>query len=195
MAAASIAQVRAEDRSRAIATIVSAFVDDPVERWLFPDLEQYRANFGEFVAAFAGEAFDRETVWTLGDHFHAVALWLAPGATVDEATIAAVLTDAVADERHEDLFSVLEQMDAAHPTFTHWYLPWLGVAPEAQGNGSGGQLLVHGLAIADDDHLPVFLETPNPRTIPFYSRHGFSVTAESRAGSCPPVTSMLRAAR
>jgi ribosomal protein S18 acetylase RimI-like enzyme len=173
---------------------VSAFASDPVERWLFPDLEQYQTRFGEFVAAFAGEAFDQLTVWTLGD-FHAVAVWLAPGAAVDETTIAAVLTDAVADEQHEDMFSVLEQMDRAHPTFEHWYLPWLGVLPDAQGAGRGGQLLEHGLTIVDNDHLPAYLETPNPRTIAFYERHGFAVTAESRSGSCPLVISMLRDAR
>jgi ribosomal protein S18 acetylase RimI-like enzyme len=194
MPAPSIAQVQTDSRARAIATIVSAFASDPVERWLFRDLEQYQTRFGEFVAAFAGEAFDQLTVWTLGD-FHAAAVWLAPGAAVDETTIAAVLTDAVADEQHEDMFSVLEQMDRAHPTFEHWYLPWLGVLPDAQGAGRGGQLLEHGLTIVDNDHLPAYLETPNPRTIAFYERHGFAVTAESRSGSCPPVISMLRDAR
>jgi GNAT superfamily N-acetyltransferase len=194
MPAPLIAQVQNDSGARAIATIVSAFVSDPVERWLFPDLEQYRTRFGEFVAAFAGEAFDQLTVWALGD-FRAVAMWLAPGAAVDETTIAAVLTNAVADEQHEDMFSVLEQMDRAHPTFEHWYLPWLGVLPDAQGAGHGGQLLEHGLMIVDTDHLPAYLETPNPRTIAFYERHGFAVTAESRSGSCPPVISMLRDAR
>ena len=92
MPAPSIAQVQDDSGARAIATIVTAFVSDPVERWLFPDLEQYRTRFGEFVAAFAGGAFDQLTRWSLGD-FRAVAMWLAPGAAVDETTIAAVLTD------------------------------------------------------------------------------------------------------
>ena len=93
------------------------------------------------------------------------------------------------------MFSVLEQMDRAHPTFEHWYLPWLGVLPDEQGSGFGGRLLEHGLEIVDQHHLPAYLETPNPRTTAFYERHGFAVTAESRSGSCPPVTSMLRDAR
>ena len=81
MPAPSIAQVQNDSRASAIATVVSAFASDPVERWLFPDLEQYQTRFGEFVAAFAGEAFDRLTVWTLGD-FRAVAVWLAPAESV-----------------------------------------------------------------------------------------------------------------
>ena len=101
----------------------------------------------------------------------------------------------MASEQHEDMFSVLEQMDPAHPTFEHWYLPWLGVVAGAQGEGLGGQLLEHGLARVDQSHLPAFLETPNPRTIAFYERQGFVVTAESQSGDCPVVTSMLREAR
>jgi ribosomal protein S18 acetylase RimI-like enzyme len=84
-------------------------------------------------------------------------------------------------------------MDAAHPTFPHWYLPWLGVDPARRGTGLGGDLLEQCLAIVDADRLPAYLETPNPRTISFYERHGFEVTSMATAGECPPVTSMLRA--
>jgi GNAT superfamily N-acetyltransferase len=94
--------------------------------------------------------------------------------------------------KHEALFSILEQMDAAHPTYSHWYLPWLGVDPDRQGMGFGGELLRRCLEIVDADRLPAFLETPNPRTIPFYERHGFRTIGAARAGNCPPVTSMLR---
>lgn len=191
MGASSIAQVEIGDRDRAISVIVSAFTEDPVERWLFPDPVQYRTHFAAFVAAFAGDAIHQQTAWTVGD-FNAAALWLAPGAAVDEQAIVAALADGVAPEQHEETFSVLEQMDRAHPAFEHWYLPWLGVVLDAQGSGLGGRLLEHGLAIVDRDHLPVYLETPNPRTVSFYERHGFVVSAESQAGRCPPVISMLR---
>ena len=60
---------------------------------------------------------------------------------------------------------------------------------------SRGKLLEPGLAIVDDSHLPAYLETPNPRTIPFDERNGFAVKAESQSGSCSPVISMLREAR
>lgn len=179
------------DREAIISTLVSAFVEDPVERWLFPDLEQYSRHFPEFVAAFASEAFDRRTVWTLGE-LSAVALWLPPGAQPDGDAIVEVLSRSVAPTRHADMFAVLDQMDEGHPGFPHWYLPWLGVRPTMQGAGLGGRLLAHCLANVDADRVPAFLETPNPRTVPFYERHGFEVTAVAQAGACPPVTLMLR---
>jgi GNAT superfamily N-acetyltransferase len=151
-------------------------------------------RFPQFVTAFAGDAFEHGTVWRLGD-FQAVAIWLAPDAQQNEGRIISVLGEAVANERHEDMFSVVEQMAQAHPSFRHWYLPWLGVEPDCQGSGLGGRLLSACLTRVDADHLPAYLETPNPRTVPFYERHGFDVTAVSQAGGCPPVTSMLREGR
>ena len=59
----------------------------------------------------------------------------------------------------------------------------------------GSRLLARGLARVDADRLPAYLETPNPRTVAFYERHGFAVVATSQAGDCPPITSMLRSAR
>ena len=80
---------------------------------------------------------------------------------------------------------VIGQMDKAHPRFPLWYLPWLGVDPALQGQGLGGELMEHCLRIVDKDRLPAYLETPNPRTIPFYKRYGFELTGEARAGTMP----------
>jgi ribosomal protein S18 acetylase RimI-like enzyme len=120
---------------------------------------------------------------------------LPPGTEPDADTIAAVLTDSVSVDKHGDTFSVLDQMGAAHPRYLHWYLPWLGVQSGSQGRGLGGQLMRHCLEIVDASHLPAYLETPNPRNISFYERHGFATTGSAQAGSCPPITFMLRAAR
>ena len=190
----SFAPARASDQARVIATIVSAFIEDPVERWLFPEPFQYLTHFPTFVAAFGGAAFAQQSVWTLGE-FAAAAVWIPPGGEADAETIVAVLRESVSPSQHADTFAVLEQMDEAHPSYPHWYLPWLGVDPAYRGAGLGGQLLTRCLQIVDDDHMPAFLETPNPRTISFYERHGFQVTSVAQAGACPPVTSMVRDAR
>jgi hypothetical protein len=80
MSAISFSPVRDDEQARAFATLVSAFTDDPVERWLYPEPQQYLTHFPEFLAAFGGQAFDEQTVWSLGE-FSAVALWLPPGRT------------------------------------------------------------------------------------------------------------------
>lgn len=190
----TIASVDKSDEARVIATLVSAFIADPVERWLFAEPLQYLTQFARFVAAFGSGGFDSETVFSLGD-FAAVAMWIPPGGEPDADAIASVLSESVPAAQQADTFSVLEQMDAAHPKDMHWYLPWLGVDSARQGAGLGAELLKQCLARVDADHLPAFLETPNPRTVPFYERHGFVLTSVSQAGACPPMTSLRRPAR
>ena len=180
--------------SRAFDTLLLAFAGDPVERWMYPGARQYLTHFPAFLEAFAGPAAAAETVWRLGD-FSGVALWLPPGTEPDGESMLSVISTSVASEKHADLYAVGEQMSLAHPTFPHWYLPWFGVDPALQGSGLGGELMMHCLRIVDRDHLPAYLETPSPRTVAFYERHGFEVTGEARAGACPPVVFMLRSAR
>jgi ribosomal protein S18 acetylase RimI-like enzyme len=181
-------------RQRAITTIVAAFADDPVERWLFPDRDAYLTHFPNFVAALGGRAFEQGTAWSV-EGLSAVALWLPPETEPDAEAIGTILSETVAAHKHDELFSVLEQMDERHPALSHWYLPWLGVRPDDQRRGLGSELLAQCLTLIDAEALPAYLETPNPRTIPLYRRHGFEVVGEVRAGSCPPLTLMLRPAR
>ncbi len=193
MGDAAVSRLRVDDESAAIATVVSAFAADPVERWLYPADEDYERHFPEFATAFGGEAFEAGTAWGLDGHA-AVALWLGPGMAADGEAVGAVLAETVAADKQEELFAVVEQLREAHIEEPHWYLPWLAVEPGRQGEGLGGRLLAHFLEIVDGTGLPAFLETPNPRNIGPYERHGFVVTATTRSASCPPLTSMLRPA-
>jgi len=193
MTVRAFSRVREEDSARALDVLVLAFSADPVERWMYAEPREYLNHFPAFLSAFAGNAFAEESVWSLGE-FSAVALWLPPGTEPDGDAIVAVLTESVAPEKHEDVLAVLGQMDEAHPSFPHWYLPWFGVDPTLQGRGLGGELMESCLRVLDED-LPVYLETPNPRSIPFYERFGFETTGVAQAGGCPPITFMLRGAR
>jgi GNAT superfamily N-acetyltransferase len=183
-----------DEQAIALANLVLAFAADPVERWLYPQPDTYLGSFRRFLVAFGGRAFEEQTAWKIGA-CSAVALWLPPGAEPDGDSLVATLTDSVAPDQHDVMFAVLDQMEEAHPTYPHWYLPWLGVDPAMQGRGLGTQLMKPCLEVVDQTHLPAYLETPNPRTIPFYERLGFKVTGEAQAGSCPPITCMLRQAR
>jgi ribosomal protein S18 acetylase RimI-like enzyme len=142
MSRLSFSQVPNSCGAQAYEVLVSAFMDDPVERWLHPEMSKYLEHFPQFLATFGGAAFDTGTVWRLGD-FSAVALWLPPGAGADGDAIGALLSETVSSEKHGDAFAVLEQMDAAHPTYPHWYLPWFGVDATLQGRGLGGELMAH----------------------------------------------------
>jgi ribosomal protein S18 acetylase RimI-like enzyme len=191
VAAHTFTQVAADQRSAVLATLVSAFAADPVERWLYPDEQQYRTHFPRFLDAYGGRSFAQGTVWAATD-LKAVALWLPPGSEADGGAIVSVLTESVSTDKHEEMYDVLGQMEAAHPTYPHWYLPWLGVDGSSQGRGLGDSLLGYCLEFVDRAGLPSYLETPNPRTVPFYQRHGFTVTGTTVSPTCPPLTFMTR---
>lgn len=192
MADLNFAVVVPAEQGRAIGTLVSAFQDDPVERWLYPEDAQYRRHFPAFIAAFGGTALRDQTVWRLGD-FDAVAFWFGPGREPDGEAVVQVLLTTTCHDLHADSIATLEQMAAGHPSTPHWYLPWFGVDRQLHGRGLGTRLMRNCLEMVDETGFPAYLETPNPRTVPFYERAGFSVTSVAQAGACPPITLMQRA--
>jgi acetyltransferase (GNAT) family protein len=61
----------------------------------------------------------------------------------------------------------------------HWYLWALGVDPACQGRGRGCQLVRTVLRQARARDLPCYLDTENPRNVPFYQRLGFRLVSET----------------
>ncbi len=50
----------------------------------------------------------------------------------------------------------------------------------------------YALARCDRDHAPAYLESSNPRNIPFYRRYGFEPLGAIQVGSSPTLVPMLR---
>jgi ribosomal protein S18 acetylase RimI-like enzyme len=61
-----------------------------------------------------------------------------------------------------------------------WYLPWLGVDPEAQRSGVGAALLGDMFRRSDASGVACLLETEKQANVPYYERHGFRVVASGR---------------
>jgi len=75
-----------------------------------------------------------------------------------------------------------KRIKAQHPQspFTHlWYI---GVAPQAQGNGHGTALLERIIADSAAQHRPVCLETSTRRNLPLYQKAGFRIFHEETLG-------------
>ncbi|MBN1335548.1 MAG: GNAT family N-acetyltransferase [Deltaproteobacteria bacterium] len=75
----------------------------------------------------------------------------------------------------------------------HWYLWALAVDPDSQGKGVGNDLLAPGLERADQQGLPVYLETHDFDNIAYYQRHGFEqIRSEQVPGLDLPFWCLLR---
>ena len=85
--------------------------------------------------------------------------------------------------------------DQAHKRVAHgahWYIWSLGVNPACQGHGFGGQLVRTVLRQAEAQGKPCYLDTENPRNVPFYGQFGFRQVSETPiAGSDVRVYPML----
>ena len=175
----------------AIATLVLAFDADPVIRWTFPQQDRFLHHFPALASLLGAGAFEAGTVDRTDDGAGA-ALWVPPGSPQDDEALVGLLVRSVDEQRHPVTFAFLEQVGEHHPGEPHWYLPFIGVDPVHQGRGIGSNLLASGLARADDDGLPAYLEASSPRNRALYERHGFVVTGEIQAGDSPPLWPMWR---
>lgn len=181
-------------REKIINTIVLGFVADPLTRWLINSATDYLSGMPEFMNAFGGRAFEEDTAFVAGDG-KAAALWLPPGVEPDQETMVEVMMKLVRPEQLEDLGAILEGMSRFHPEEPHWYLPVIAADPAFTGQGLGAALMKSALVRCDEDRMPAYLESSNPRNISLYERHGFEIIGRIQSGESPVMTPMYRPAR
>ncbi|MER7949005.1 GNAT family N-acetyltransferase [Streptomyces sp. NPDC096079] len=177
-------------------TLASAFGDDPMMRWFFPDDASREAALGRYFTTLFTRQYGLHGVCERTES--AAAFWVAP-----EGADKAVPDDATVQELVEILgdrapvFREAVMAAAEHgPAEPHWYLAVIGADPDARGRGHGSALLRSGLAKADAAGLPVYLESSKPDNLPVYEHFGFTVRSEfSLPGGGPVLWAMKREPR
>lgn len=194
MSQVTVENVPIADQSKVINAVTLGFAADPVTRWVWPDAETYLDAMPEFVALFSGPGLDHQTVYRT-DCGKGVAMWMPPGVEADNDAAIALLAGTVAPERLEEVGAYFELMDEFHPEERCWYLPFIAADPAFTGRGLGAALMKHALRRCDEDGLPAYLESSNPRNISLYERHGFEAIGQIQPGDSPLMTPMLRMPR
>jgi ribosomal protein S18 acetylase RimI-like enzyme len=182
------------DEDCVIDALKMAFVADPATRWVWPDPQKYLSNFSSFAKAFGGKAFAYRSAHYVGNYSGA-ALWLPPSVHPDVDTLISLLQSSGSDGAKKDGPEVFERMSTFHPNEPHWYLPLLGVDPLHHGKGLGSALMEHALILCDQDNKYAYLESSNPKNVPFYKRHGFETLGTIQINTSPPIIPMLRKPR
>jgi ribosomal protein S18 acetylase RimI-like enzyme len=86
------------------------------------------------------------------------------------------------------------KLDSDHPAEPHYYLPFIGVAPDWQGRGLGAAVMAPILERCDRERMPAYLDATTHRNRALYERLGFMVTDEFILGKdAPPLWRMWRA--
>jgi ribosomal protein S18 acetylase RimI-like enzyme len=180
---------------RLSAALAAAFEDDPVFRWLIPSASRRLRRLVRFfrlelrhVVLPAGSA------WTI-DGAAGASLELPPGAW--KMPIGAQLAlgpgfARVFGARLPRAMSLITKMEHRHLREPHYYIPYIGVAPQAQGQGLGSVLLRATLDRCDTEGLPAYLEATSERNVALYERLGFEHLGEFNLGGSPPLWPMRR---
>ena len=172
---------RIGEAARALAR---AFDADEVYRSLWPDDRRRPVALRRFMTVPVADAYEHGTVTALeGDDgaILGVAAWLPPGAFPFDGrrkarAVPRMLGVAAAAPRSFGRLSRFgANIEAAFPDDRPAYLAVIGVVPEAQGGGLGGQLLAAGLELCDSLGADCYLETNTEGAARLYGRHGFEV--------------------
>jgi GNAT superfamily N-acetyltransferase len=189
-----IALATDSDRANIFSTIMLSFANDPVTRWLMPKACDYVTHAPVINQVFCGAAIDHQSAYKT-KNIEGVAMWLPPGILPDEEQFANLLFGVLPDQISDDAANFFISMAEYHPQEPCWYLAVLAVDPARQAQGYGGALMKEALAMVDQQAMPAYLESSNPRNISLYERHGFERMGEIQFGSSPVLTPMFRAAR
>lgn len=172
------------DAAALVATLTEAFLADPLQRHLFPDLHDADLASETGVAALMHAEVETHLthghVYAIGDgaDVHAAALWTPPGVMADDELLAEAVAAHADEATMAEAIGHFLAMFEARPTSPHFYLAVIGAGDAARGRGLGSKLLARVLDVCDREGLPAALESSNPRNVSLYERHGFEVTAE-----------------
>lgn len=162
-----------------------AFQDDPLMAYISPSEARRRRKLPAFFRVAIRYCLRYGAVYTT-EELDGVACSLPPGQT--DPSVSRLLRIVLSGTLW--LPGPLELRRALHATtYTdethastapgpHWYLWVLGVEPEKQSRGTGGRLLQTVIQQARGQGVPCYLETENPRNVPFYQKHGFRLVHE-----------------
>jgi ribosomal protein S18 acetylase RimI-like enzyme len=175
-------EVERVDRGRVpqlAALLGRAFADDPMFLWplgagpIAPKAEAFFLAFDERLAELGW-------LWaTLDDA--GVAGWVPPGHDAAMMDIDRALRPAIArvtDDGGVRYEAMWEWIASKLPAEPFWYLDHLAVEAGRRSGGLGTALIQHGLAFADRDGVPAFLETARPENVGYYERRGFRLVEE-----------------
>jgi len=179
-------------------TLVTAFMDDSMFGWVFPD-PAARSRGLRRLNRVPLEYGLRYGYVRQSDDGRCVAIWVPPGVPMSPGRMVRCGMLAVPLRtglrplaRFGGANGVMDKIHKRHMSGPHWELLIVGVDPALQGRGRGSALVRDGLARADESGLPCYLNTNTPANVPFYERLGFSVLEEATLGKDGPAAWAMR---
>jgi GNAT superfamily N-acetyltransferase len=178
-----------------VVTCAAAMSDDPMICWPMP--EATPAAQRELFRAILEPYVEFGVLWKTGG-CDGGAAWLPPEVAeqfeeIDQSIRAAI--NPLTSDGGARYAAFWDWLGAHLPAEPCWFLDLVAVAPAAQRRGLGRRLVTHGLELARADGYPAFLETGNPRNVPYYQSLGFRIVDEQRAPDGGPTIWFMQTVR
>jgi GNAT superfamily N-acetyltransferase len=175
--------------------LAAAFEDDPIFAWLLPN-ERRRPDklLRLFTLELESVVLPSGTAW-MSPEASGACLELTPDKwrmPLQTQALHAPQFVAVFGRSLPRALITITQMERRHLREPHFYVPYVGVAPEGQGAGLGTKLLGRTLERADAAGLPTYLEATSERNAALYERLGFNHLGPFTVLGSPPLWPMRR---
>jgi ribosomal protein S18 acetylase RimI-like enzyme len=183
----NVVALDASEFDRAGEMLGRALQADPLWTAVIPDSSRRLPMLVRMFAALVRTTVVAQGIAEKTTDLEGVALWFPPGrdmgvwAMVRAGFAMPRLVMGLPKSDRKRMMAVLRQVGERRKTLMpepHWYVPAIGVDTESQGMGFGSVLMKHGIARADRDEAPIYLETETERNVGFYRQLGFDVIEE-----------------
>jgi GNAT superfamily N-acetyltransferase len=175
--------------------LAAAFEDDPIFAWLLPNKRRRPDKLLRFFTLeLESVVLPSGTAW-MSPEASGACLELPPGEwrmPLQTQALHAPQFAAVFGRSLPRALITITQMERRHLREPHFYVPYVGVAPEGQGAGLGTRLLGRTLERAEAAGLPTYLEATSERNAALYERLGFEHLGAFTVLGSPPLWPMRR---
>ncbi|MBW1911604.1 MAG: GNAT family N-acetyltransferase [Deltaproteobacteria bacterium] len=169
--------------SAAISILADAFNNDPMMNYLFaPSISSYSRSLHEMFR-FSCEVrlllgWPLLGCWNSQNQLVGVAGLSLPGDADWPPSLQQVYRElqTCIGEKSSGLMETYSRLaDTNRPKEPHYQLGMIGIDSKQQGHGYGGELIkvLHGMSEDDPFSTGVWLDTENPRNVPWYQKYGY----------------------
>lgn len=170
------------DSERAVALLAQAFYSDPAWIYIVPEADQRHGSLANLFRSLVTAYIRNQQVYGVGEPLQGLAIWSMPNqgrppllGFINSASFMVLGTPGLIGIMKRSLKIALVakaiRKYALHEP--HYYLEFLAVAPDAQGQGWASKLLRPLLAQADAQACTVFVDTFKPANVLLYEHFGF----------------------
>ncbi len=178
--------------------LAESFMDDPGFQFIFGENENKFPALKDFFELFIPDIIERGEI-IIAPEDQGACLWYPESVEIFNEQFEQILVDIAStvyhfagEESGKRFEHLIHTMGEKEPERSHCEVFFIGLKPEARGQGIGKNLIKPVLDYTDTKQLGCYLVSSNSRNISFYERHGFQKYCPIKISDSYSMTGMWR---